>query len=180
MGLKWITEGQVEQVFIPIPVNSTNHHWIIPGELMFGRRLRSHLDLLMPSIVTRVNAKQQQQKVNHDGNCKLREFDVGDTVYIRNFRGTPLWIPGIVNQCRGPVSYSVKLNDGTIVKRHVDHVKTRQPTDDIADLEDDFYSINDNSGAIPVSIDESPNTAELCRSNRQRRQRQRYCDYNST
>ena len=76
------------------------------AELMFGRRLimRSHLDLLMPSIATRVNAKQQQQKVNHDGNCKLREFDVGDTVYICNFRGTPLWIPGIVNQCRGPVS----------------------------------------------------------------------------
>ena len=70
----------------------------------------------MPSVATRVNAKQQQQKVNHDGNCKLREFDVGDTVYIRNFRGTPLWIPGIVNQCHGPVSYSVKLNDGTIVK----------------------------------------------------------------
>ena len=57
------------------------------------------------------------------------------------------------------------------MKRHVDHVKTRQPTDDIADLEDDFYSINDNSGAIPVSIDESPNTAELRRSNRQRRPR---------
>ena len=53
---------------------------------MFGR----HLDLLMPIVATRVNAKQQQQKVNHDGNCKLREFDVGDSVYIRNFRGTPL------------------------------------------------------------------------------------------
>ena len=64
----------------------------------------------MPSVATRVNAKQQQQqKVNHDGNCKLREFDVGDTVYIHNFRGTPLWIPGIVNQCCGPVFYSVKL-----------------------------------------------------------------------
>ena len=66
-------------------------YWLTPqtttglslAELMFGR----HLDLLMPSVATRVNAKQQQQKVNHDGNCK---FDVGDSVYIRNFRGTPL------------------------------------------------------------------------------------------
>ena len=41
---------------------------------------------------------------------------LGSTVYICNFSGTPLWILGIVNQCRGPVSYSVKLNDGTIVK----------------------------------------------------------------
>ena len=78
------------------------------------------------------------------------------------------------------VQYLVKLDDGTIVKRHVDHVKTSQLTDDIAKLEDDFYSINDNSGAIPVSIDKSPNTAELRRSNRQRRPPQHYCDYNST
>ena len=144
MGLKQITEGSLQarlnKFLFQYRLTPQTTTGLSPAELMFGRRLRSHLDLLMPSIATRVNAKQQQQqKVNHDGNCKLREFDVGDTVYIRNFRGTPLWIPGIVNQCRGPVSYSVKLNDGTIVKRHVDHVKIRQPTDDIADLEDDFY-----------------------------------------
>ena len=42
----------------------------------------------MLSIATRVNTKQQQQKVNRDANRKLREFNIGDTVYIRNFRGT--------------------------------------------------------------------------------------------
>ena len=62
----------------------------------------------------------------------------------------------------------------------MDHVKTRQPTDDTTDLEDDFYSISDSAGTIPVSIDESPNTVELRRSSRQRRPPQRYCDHNST
>ena len=70
----------------------------------------------MPRVAARVTVKQQQQKVNHDANCKLREFDVDDTVYIRNFRGTPLWIPGIIDKCCGPVSYLVKLTNGTIVK----------------------------------------------------------------
>ena len=183
MGLKWITEGSLQarlnKFLFQYRLTPQTTTGLSPAELMFGCRLRSHLDLLMPSIATRVNAKQHQQKVNHDGNCKLRGFDVGDTVYIYNFRGTPLWIPGIVNQCH-VVQYLAKLDDGTIVKRHVDHVKTRQPTDDIAKLEDDFYSINDNSGAIPISIDKSPNTAELRRSNRQRRPPQCYCDYNST
>ena len=61
----------------------------------------------------------------------------------------------------------------------MDHVKTCQPTDDITKLEDDFYSINDSSGTIPVmvSINESPNTTELHRS---RRPHQRYCDHNPT
>ena len=61
-----------------------------PAELMFERRLRSQLDLLIPSVAARVKVKQQQQKLNHDVICKLREFDVGDPVYIRNFKGTPL------------------------------------------------------------------------------------------
>lgn len=142
---------------------------------MFGRRLKSHLDLLMPSVATRVNAKQQQQKVNHDSSCKLREFDIGDNVYIRNFRGTPLWIPGVVDRCRGPVSYSVKLADGTVVKRNVDHVRARQSGDDIAEV-DDFYPLNDD----PVSVDELPNTVKLRRSTRQRRPPQRYSEYNPT
>ena len=93
---------------------------------MFERRLRSQLDLLMPSVAARVKVKQQQQKLNHDVICKLREFDVGDPVYIRNFKGTPLWLPAVVDQCRGPVSYSVTLQNGTVVKRHVDHIKGRQ------------------------------------------------------
>ena len=100
------------------------------------------MDLLKPSVVATVTVKQQQQKVNHDANCKLREFDVDDTVYIQNFRGTPLWIPGIIDKSRGPVSYSVKLTNGTIVKQHVDYVRRRQSRDDIVEPEDDFFYIS--------------------------------------
>ena len=158
MGLKRITEGSLQTRFNKFlfqyrltPQTTTGSS---PAELMFGRRLKSHLDLLMPSVAARVNARQQQQKINHDSNCKLREFNIGENVYIRNFRGTPLWIPGVVDRYRGPVSYSVKLTDGTIVRRHVDHVRARQSSDDIADVEDDFYSLSDN----PVSVEELPHS----------------------
>ena len=92
---------------------------------------------------------------NHDGSSKLREFNVGDTVYIQNFRCTSQWIPAVVNKCHGSVSYTVKLNDGTIVKWYVDHVKACQPSDDIIELGGDFYTINGRFSDIPVPNDES-------------------------
>ena len=33
----------------------------------------------------------------------------------------PLWIPGLIVKCQGPVSYCVDLNNGIIVRHHVDH-----------------------------------------------------------
>ena len=75
-------------------------------------------------------------KKNHDScyGSKLREFKVGDDVHIRNFRGTPLWIPGVIVKYRCPVSYCVKLNNGIVVRRHVDHVKSRKSTVDNFDI----------------------------------------------
>ena len=75
MGLKRITEGSLQarlnKFVFQYRLTPQTTNGLSPAELMFGRRLRSHLDLLIPSIATRVNTKQQQQKVNHDGNCKL-------------------------------------------------------------------------------------------------------------
>ena len=64
MGLKWITEGSLKarlnKFLFQYRLTPQTTTGLSPAELMFGRRLRSHLDLLMPSIATRVNAKQQQ------------------------------------------------------------------------------------------------------------------------
>ena len=66
-----------------------------------------------------------------------------------------MWIPGIINKSRGPVSYSVKLTNGTIVKQHVDHVRRRQSRDDIVEPEDDFfYPLSNHSEVISVTVDE--------------------------
>ena len=72
----------------------------------------------------------------------------------------------------------MKLNNGTVVRRHVDHVKSRKSTVDnfdITETEEDFY----DSHRV-ISIDEPLNSVKLWRSSCLRRQPQRYGDDSST
>ena len=50
---------------------------------LFGRHVRTHLDLVKPNTTSRVQLKQQQQKSAHDLHAKERRFKVGDTVFAR-------------------------------------------------------------------------------------------------
>ena len=92
---------------------------------MFGRPLCSQLDLLQPNIQVKVQSRQERQKSDHDRHARSREFKCSDLVHIRNFGQGPMWIPGVVIQVRGPVSYTVKLANGEQKCRHVDHIRPR-------------------------------------------------------
>ncbi|KAI3360353.1 hypothetical protein L3Q82_014654, partial [Scortum barcoo] len=96
-----------------------------PAELMMSWRLRSALDLLMPDVKTKVQQKQLKQKKTHDTNRKLRRFTPGDKVFIRNYSYGPKWIPGVVKRSLGPVSYTVIIGSGQVVKRNVDQERAR-------------------------------------------------------
>ena len=49
----------------------------------------------------------------------------------------------------------MKLQNGTVVKHHLDHIKGHQAyTNDIDELEDDFYSVNTYSRGTSVSVEE--------------------------
>ena len=85
-----------------------------------GRRLRTHLDLLHPDIAQKVQDKQQ--KIT--GKKPPRVFQVDDKVYAKNFHGAK-WISAIVSKVAGPLSYQVTTNEGTILRRHVDHLRVR-------------------------------------------------------
>ncbi len=37
----------------------------------------------------------------------------------------PLWIGGRIIQVTGPVSYVIELDNGNIVRRHVEHIKKK-------------------------------------------------------
>ena len=102
---------------------------VSPAELMFGRPLRSQLDLMRPSIQSHVMLHQEQQKYGHDKRAKERNFKPGDLVYVRNFTQGTTWLTGTVVEVRGPVSYTVRLEDGRVVRRHVDHLRTREVSD---------------------------------------------------
>lgn len=49
------------------------------------------------------------------------------TVYVRNFGQGELWVPGVISEVTGPVSYTIELTDGSgrTVRRHQDHVRRR-------------------------------------------------------
>ncbi|XP_041863718.1 uncharacterized protein K02A2.6-like [Melanotaenia boesemani] len=100
---------------------------LAPAELMMSRRLRSVLDLVVPDIKTRVQQKQFRQKVNHDKHRKLRSFAQGDDVLVRNYSYGPKWIPGVIHDITRPVSYSVRVGGGKVIKGHVDQVRSRFP-----------------------------------------------------
>ena len=96
-----------------------------PAELLLGRKPRSHLDFIIPSVEHHVTKNQERQKENHDVHTRQRSFQVGEEVYVLNHRGMPKWIPGKVTAVRGPLTLIVTLDDGTESRYHVDHVKER-------------------------------------------------------
>ena len=67
----------------------------------------------------------------------MRLFSVGDAVFVKNFSGSPKWIPGRVIANRGPLSLVIQLDNGSKVTRHVDHVRVREQEGDNAGEEEE-------------------------------------------
>ena len=82
--------------------------------------------MLRPNLDMTVCSAQAKQKQHHDEPSKSRDFLPGDNVWIRDFRNNPTkWISGAVLQSRGALSYMIQLDDGTLVRRHVDYIRQR-------------------------------------------------------
>ena len=99
---------------------------ISPAELLMGRRLRCQLDLVHPDTAKKILQRQDKQITS---NAKLRSFEVGDKVFVRNFPGTKKWVPGTIVKKTGPLSYHIKSTDGINFPRHVDHLRPRHSSD---------------------------------------------------
>ena len=99
-----------------------------PSSLFLKRELRTRLDLLKPCCSDQVIQKQSNQSFHHNLHARMCEFDIGQAVMIRNFRGQPKWLPGEIVQKNGPLSYLVKTQTELSWKRHVDHLKERLDT----------------------------------------------------
>ena len=96
-----------------------------PAPLLTKRKPHTQLDLLLPNTHKRVLKKQSQQKFQHDYHAKDRNIQKEDTVYARDFRKKNTWIPGTIVRKTGPVSTEVELEDGTVIRRHQDHIRPR-------------------------------------------------------
>jgi len=89
------------------------------------------LDLLKPSTVEKVVAKQLKQKETHDKQCKHCTFSVGEKVYVKNNRKGKNWLSSYIVKETGPVSFQVKLEDGRTIRCHQDQLRQRYNDTDI-------------------------------------------------
>ena len=46
-----------------------------------------------------------QQKTDHDRHARMRQFSIGQRVMAKNLRPGPDWIPAIIVERLGPLSY---------------------------------------------------------------------------
>ena len=79
-----------------------------PSELLNGRRIRTRLDLLHPCQPL-LSKSMLRQKVYYDSHTKPKQFLVGESVWIRNFRAGKQWLPGTIKGRTGNVMYKVAI-----------------------------------------------------------------------
>ena len=108
---------------------------MFPSELLHGRRIWTRLDLLKPCLQEQVECRQQYQKFSHDSTARGKSFSKGETVYVRNFGTGQKWLPAVIQEVTGPVSFLVKLQDGSLVRRHQDHLRRRVTNDEASQVE---------------------------------------------
>ena len=87
----------------------------------------------IPVVVT--YESQAKQKARHDKTAKVRVFNKGDTVLVRNFPSGKGWIRGTIVKSLSPVSYRVTLSSGKVVKRHQDHLRHYVSSENESDQE---------------------------------------------
>lgn len=90
---------------------------LVPATLMFGRKLRSRLDLLKPSPLL------PQPTPSHS---KIRDFQIGDSVIVRDYRDVnhQSWVRAEITKRLGNVVYLCKLKSGQMWKRHSNQIRS--------------------------------------------------------
>jgi hypothetical protein len=94
-----------------------------PAKLLMGRKLRTRLDLIKPSMHARVERSQENvaSRSEHRG---CRKFYCGDPVLARNYGSGEKWMTGVVVEILGNKHYVVEVN-GQFWKRHIDQLLHR-------------------------------------------------------
>ena len=85
-----------------------------------GRRLRTRLDLLMPTVKNKVE-ESQHAVISRTENRGSRQFNTGDQVQARNYGEGNRWKHGHITEVLGKRHYNVHVQ-GQIWKRHTDQL----------------------------------------------------------
>ena len=77
--------------------------------------------MLKPDTKQAVSNSQMKLALNDDR--KLRQFEIGDNVFARDYRAKGKWLPGSIVSRQGQVMYKVDVGNGIILRRHIDQLK---------------------------------------------------------
>lgn len=88
-----------------------------PSEMVFGRNIRNRLDLLKPCM-------QRKTATSYDQN--IRHLKIGQRVLSRNYQSSNQWKFGTVKKCLGKLHYEIQLDNGYVIKRHINQLKTTE------------------------------------------------------
>lgn len=103
-----------------------------PAQMLNSKLPRIKLDLLLPQRENRVLGHQEQARdYRTSTDTSETAFYAGDAVWAMNFAGKPKWLPGVLTDRTGPVSFIVSMTDGRIWRRHADHLRPRLPDENV-------------------------------------------------
>ena len=97
-----------------------------------------------------MSGKQSAQKASDDLHSRSRQFHIGQSVMAKNLRPGPNWIPAVIDQRLGPLSYLVKTHNGQKWRRHVDHFK-EIPSEQASNSCEESADTNKNEWEIPCT-----------------------------
>ncbi|XP_055523193.1 uncharacterized protein K02A2.6-like [Wyeomyia smithii] len=96
-----------------------------PSEIMFGRRIRTSLDLLRP-FITRKPTNEENQPIK-------RSFDKNDKVYVKVYtKNTWSWLSGIVFEKIGKVMCNVWIEGRRMIRSHFNQMRHRRSSEAIS------------------------------------------------
>lgn len=93
-----------------------------PAVLMFGRSLRTRLDLMKPN--RREEVLNKQAKMLHVG--RERQVSTGQQVMVRDYRRGGKWARGVVQAQTGPRTYEVQVGPNMVWRRHIDQMHSTE------------------------------------------------------
>ena len=92
-----------------------------------NHRVRSRLDLTFPDTSNRVLARQAASVDRDMSQEDTGKFYSGDPVQVMNFVSSLKWVARVLEERLGPTTFTVRLPDGRLWKRHLDHIRHRLP-----------------------------------------------------
>ena len=84
----------------------------------------------------------------------------GQAVYVKDFRYKKTWMPGTVVDKTGPVCARIQLDDGSVIRRHQDHVRVREREPAVDTVASEVLEASPMEISIPFATSE-PDASSL-------------------